>query len=161
MAQANNDQIGANVVALEGVKIGWTNFQGLEGPFNKKDERFFTVFLPEAVAEELSKLGWNVKFPEAEEIPEEGFEKNPTIQIKMKIDGARPPKIAIVNGRNNEPVMLNGDSVGILDNTDIDFVDIEFRANNYDVQGRQGKSAWLRALYVTINKYAFDDKYGV
>lgn len=152
--------INPNEVQLEDVRIGWTNFSGAEGKYNKKGEQFFELFLRSDVASKLEDEGYNVKFPEEQEAEEDEYQKDPHLRIKLRMDGARPPKVVITNGAGGAS-QLNADTIQILDNVDIATVDIVFRANNYDVNGSTGKSAWLKALYITLNRTAFDDKYNV
>lgn len=149
-----------NEVTLEDVRIGWTNFSGAKGPFNKEGDLFFELFLREEVATKLADEGYNVKFPDEEEAEEDEYQKDPHLRIKLKMDGARPPKVVITNGANGS-TQLNADTIQILDQADIAGVDIIFRPYEYDVQGSRGKSAWLKALYVTLDRNAFDDKYSV
>ena len=154
------NSIGNDVVALEGVKIGWPNFSGATGPFNKDGKRMFTIFLPEDVAEEMAALGWPVKFPEAQEAnPEDDYQQDARIQVSLKMDGARPPKIALIG--TGAPTLLTADTVGIVDTSAINFVDVVFRAYNWEMNGKTGKSAWLKEIYVNLDTGTFADKYGI
>ena len=160
MADTPLVSIKPNEVQLEDVRIGWTNFSGSKGPFNKEGDLFFELFLRQDVANALADEGYNVKFPDEEDQEEDEYQKDPHLRIKLKMDGARPPKVVITNGSNGS-TQLNADTIQILDQADILTVDIIFRPYEYDVQGSRGKSAWLKGLYVTLNRSAFDDKYNL
>ena len=66
----------------------------------------------------------------------------------------RPPKIVQVSG--NRRIELDEESVNHLDWADISSADVVINPYNYD----SGKvTAYLQALYVTINEDAFAHKY--
>jgi len=149
-------------IAIQDVRIGWTNFSGQAGLYNKKGETFFELFLTPEQADRLAEMGYAVRYPEqTKENLEDEYEAEAHMRIKMKMDGARPPKIVIVNGAEDHATILDEETVGILDTTDIQKVDIVFRPYDWTFNADTGRSAWLKALYVTINKYAFDDKYNL
>ena len=41
------------VITIENVQVGFKNFAGAEGPYNRKGDRNFAVFLDEDVARSL------------------------------------------------------------------------------------------------------------
>lgn len=154
------NSIGTGVVALEGVQIGWPNFEGAKGEYNKDGKRMFTIFLPDDVAQEMAALGWDVKFPEAtQDNAEDEYQQDAKIVVKLKLDGARPPKIALVG--TGAPTLLTEENVGIIDRSSIAFVDVVFRAYDWEMNGNSGKSAWLKEIYVNLDTGTFADKYGI
>ena len=50
----------AREIAMENVRIGFKNFEGREGPYNRKGERDFVVFLDSEFAKQLESEGWKI-----------------------------------------------------------------------------------------------------
>ena len=134
-------------VRLEDVTIGrggYRNFSGQAGQYNKAGERRFSVFLPRSVGEELLSMGWNVKHKPPYR---EGEDDQYQLDIAVSFD-PYPPTITLIS-HDGTRSFLNSESVGILDNTDIQRADLEIRPYNWDVNGKQGTKAYLRELVVT------------
>lgn len=94
--------------------------------------------------------GWNVKMLQPRD---ESDRPTPFIRVRVKFTN-RPPKIVQVSG--NKRIELDEESVNHLDWADISSADVVINPYNYD----SGKvTAYLQALYVTINEDAFAHKY--
>lgn len=151
-----------NTVLLEGVRLVFRNFTGKEGQYNREGDRNFGVIIPDmATAQAMIKDGWNVKFlkprenDDEDELPEE--EETPWLSVKVGFGKGAPPKIVIVTSRGK--TMLDEKTVDMLDWAEIVNVDMIVRPYNYDVQGRQGISAYVKSLYVTIEEDELERKY--
>lgn len=146
---------------LEHAKIGFRNFEGREGQYNRKGERSFAVFLEDhRLAEELAQEGWNVKFPKPRDNkadPDEP-ERDPYIQVSVGFDNY-PPKVFLIS--NGNPTKLSEDEVDMLDWAEIENVDLVLRPYQWSVNGNTGVKAYLKAAYVTIVTDAFAAKYGL
>lgn len=144
---------------VENASIGFKNFAGQEGPYNKAGERSFAVFLDQAFADELVTEGWNVKMPKEREFAAgEEDTRNPYIQVSVGFEFF-PPKIVMVTGENKN--VLNEEEVAMLDWAEIENVDLVLRPYHWSVQGKSGIKAYLKAMYITIETDAFSAKYGI
>lgn len=140
-------------VVLEDVRIVFRNFSGAASRFNAAGQRNFCVILEDDVAAAMKKDGWNVKYLSPREEDEE-----PTPYIQVKVSYAnRPPRVVLVTDRGQ--THLGEGEVSIMDWADIRKVDVIFRPYPYDVNGRQGLSAYCQSLYVTINEDELERKY--
>lgn len=139
---------------IENARLVFRNFTGKPTTFDPKGgSRTFGVLLDVDRATRMAELGWNVKTLRPRE---EGDEPQPYISVKVNF-GTRPPRIVMIasRGRTN----LGEDEVNVLDFVDIKNADLILRAYNYDVNGRQGISAYLQALYITIEEDDLERKY--
>lgn len=152
-----------NTVLMEGVRIIFRNFEGKEGRFNKPGDRNFGVIIPDReTAEVMAKDGWNVKWlqPREDVAAEAGAEEDtetPWLPVKVAFDKGRPPRVAMITSRGR--TNLDESSVDMLDWADITNVDLIVRPYNWDVNGKQGTSAYLQSLYVTIEEDELEKKY--
>ncbi len=134
-------------VRLEDVRIGYgsfRNFSGQKTEYNKTGDRKFSVFLPEEAAMELEDLGWFVKHKPPYR---EGDDPQHQLDVAVAFE-PYPPTITLIS-HDGVRTYLNEDSVGILDNTDIERADMEIRPYNWEVNGKTGVKAYLKELVVT------------
>src|SRR6188768_2021632 len=142
-------------VLMEDVEIGFRNFSGAEGEFNRKGDRNFAVFLSPQQAEEMLADGWNVKFLK---VREEGDQPQAYLQISVSYnEKAKPPKIVLVTSRSKTP--LPEELVENLDFVDIKLVDLIINPYHWNVSGKSGIKAYLRTMYITIEEDYLDLKY--
>lgn len=140
---------------LEDMQILFRNFAGEERQFNNKGQRNFSLVLSQQEADEMARDGWNVKTKAPRE-DEEGGE--PLYHLKCKVNfGGRPPQIVLVTDRGR--TRLDEDTVGVLDYADIVKVDVILNPYEYDVNGSQGVTAYVEALFATIRENALERKY--
>lgn len=148
-------------VSLEGVRIGFRNFSGAEGQYNKAGDRNFVVFLDDDTADKMAAEGWNIKLPkQREDISPDEDTREPYLPVSLTF-GMYPPKIVLINGEGGTATKLDEDSVSMLDWAEIKDVDLIVRPYNWSVNGNSGVKAYLKALYVTINEDEFAEKYGI
>ena len=134
-------------VRLEDVTIGWgsyRNFSGTKTEYNRAGERKFSVFLPQAVADELENLGWYIKHKPPYR---EGDDPQNQLDVAVAFDPYPPTVILIAH--DGTKTYLNEDTVGLLDNTDIEKADLEIRPYNWEVNGKTGTKAYAKELVVT------------
>lgn len=138
---------------LEGVRIAFRNFAGEERQYNRKGDRNFAVFLPEEVAQEMIKDGWNVKHLKPRE---DGDEPQAYLQVAVNFSG-RPPRIVMISSRGR--VNLGEEEVSILDWAQFQNVDLIIRPYEWEVSGKTGVKAYLQTIYATIEEDELDLKY--
>ena len=149
----------AKELVMESVQIGFRNFEGREGPYNRKGDRDFVVFLDREFAKELEREGWNIKWPKPNDYinPEED-DRNPYLPVSVGFD-YYPAKVYIISNEN--VTMVGQDEVEMLDWAEMENVDLVIRPYEWEVNGNSGIKAYLKAGYFTIVTNAFDDKYGI
>jgi len=147
-------------ISLENVRIGFRNFEGREGMYNKKGERSFAVFLNHSLAEELSNEGWNVKFPKVNEnaVDPDADTREPYLQVSVTFD-YYPPNVFLIS--NDVPTKLGEEEVAMLDWAEIENVDLVIRPYEWSVNRNTGIKAYLKAGYFTIVADKFAAKYGL
>ena len=149
----------AKQLNIAGARIGFKNFTGLEGPYNKEGERSFAVFLDDELAETLSADGWNVKFPKPRDFADD---EEDTRQAYLPVEvafGKFPPKVVTIT--NDIPKVLSVDEINTLDWLEIENVDLVINPYHWSVNGNSGVKAYLKAIYATIESDMFSQKYGI
>lgn len=155
-------------ITLENAKFyGRPNFSGEMDKY-KDDRRKFTVLIPEDVVLPLQALGYNVR----QSIPKpEDEDQIPNFSLKVmlnfRFDEKHPgdveyekgPDIFILQGDQHE--RLTSKTVGLLDRSRIQTMDMEIRGWEYDRDDNPGKySARLVSLVVTLVPSILEAKYG-
>lgn len=145
-------------IMLENVQIlpgNYRNFAGRPTKFNKTGgARSFCIRLEEEKVRWFQENGFNVQ----ESINPNDPEAGPTyvLSIKVSYKVAPPNVVMISNGRGTQ---LTESTVALLDNAEINYADLAINSYQYDVNGRQGYSAYLKDLYVTIADNPYAEKY--
>lgn len=148
-----------NVLNLEGAVIGFRNFAGAEGKYNKAGDRNFVVFLDPERAKELEADGWNIHWPkEREGLAPEDDDRNPYLPVQVAYNRF-PPKVVMISDGN--ATRLSEDEVETLDYVEIESTDIVINPYHWEMNGNTGIKAYLKAIYVTVATDAFSSKYGV
>lgn len=144
-------------VMIENARIIFRNFAGLEGQYNRAGDRNFGVVLEPALAEQMEKDGWNVKYLRPRE---EGDEPTPWVQVSVSYKG-RPPRIVMVTYRGDKPqrVTLPEELVEMVDFADIANADLILNPYVWNVNGKSGIKAYLKSLFVTISQDELERKY--
>ena len=147
-------------ISLENVRIGFRNFEGREGMYNKKDERSFAVFLDRHTADQLASEGWNVKFPKVQDtqVDPESDTREPYLQVSVGFD-YYPANVLLIS--NDNPTRLSVDEVAMLDWAEIENVDLVLRPYEWSVNKNSGIKAYLKSGYFTIASDKFAAKYGL
>jgi hypothetical protein len=140
---------------IEDARIIFRNFAGVETRYNRAGNRNFCVIVDDAdIAQQLISDGWNVKTLAPRDEDEEPRYYIPAAVSYKNI----PPKIYLICGRSK--VLLDEDTVGELDTADIVNVDVILRPYCWDLgNGKSGVKAYVKTMYVTIEKDEFADKY--
>ena len=149
----------AREIAMENVRIGFKNFEGREGPYNRKGERDFVVFLDSDFAKELESEGWNIKWPKSSPhiLPEED-DRDPYLPVGVGFE-FYPAKVYLIS--NDNVTQIGPEETEMLDWAELKNVDLVIRPYEWEVNGKKGIKAYLKAGYFTIVTNAFDEKYGI
>lgn len=150
----NNEGKVVGNITIEGARIFFRNFSGLEGKFNAKGKRNFCVAIDEDLARDLEEEGWNVKYLEPRD---DGDERLPYIQVSVMFGKGVPPKVVIITSRGK--TTLTEDEINILDWAEITNADLIIRPYNWEVSGKTGVKAYLKSLFVTISEDELEQKY--
>jgi hypothetical protein len=138
---------------FEGRRILFRNFSGEKSKFNPQGDRTFNVIITQEEADELTREGWNVKsLPprEEDELP------TPTLPVRVYY-GKRSPVAVLITHRGKTP--LDESMIGILDWAEPKQIDMIIRPSHWDVNGKQGIKAYLKAVYFTMQESELDLKY--
>lgn len=152
---AKNNRM-SNVV-LENVRILFPNFAGKVDQFNSQGARKFSVELPEAVAQDMAKDGWNVKSPKEREGGDPDAERrlpHLAVEISYKIFS---PQVTMITGRRR--TNLTATELDILDWADIVTTDVVLQPSQYEMNGKSGVKAYLQKMFITIEEDVLDKKY--
>ena len=116
--------------------------------------RNFAVIIPnKEIADELIADGWAVKIKQPRDEDDSPFMYLP---VKVKFNN-RGPAAYVKSG--NSVQRLNQDTIGMLDEIDIQSVDMDLRAYDWEVNGKTGRSAYLQAINVIQNIDRFGAQY--
>ena len=142
-----------NNITIEGARLVFRNFEGKEGKFNAAGKRNFCVLLDDDLAHTLQDDGWNIKWLNPKE---EGDEPQAYIQVAVSF-GVVPPKIVLITSAGKQT--LDERSISILDWAEIENADVISRPYNWEMNGKTGVKAYVKALYIKIAEDEFERKY--
>lgn len=145
----------AKTFMIEDCQLIFRNFEGKEGPYNRKGDRNFAVILPQDVGHQMLKDGWNVRYLP---VREEGDEETPYITVAVNFKN-RPPRVVMLTSRAR--TNLDEETVEVLDWANIEKADLICRAYEWIVGDKSGVKAYLQTLFVTIKEDALERKYAI
>lgn len=145
----------AKTFKIEDAQVIFRNFEGKEGQYNRKGDRNFAVILPEKIAKQMLRDGWNVKYLAPRE---EGDEETAYIQVSVNFKN-RPPRVFMITSMARTP--LTDDTIEVLDWADFRTVDLIARGYEWDVNGKTGIKAYLQTMFVTIEENDLERKYSI
>lgn len=140
-------------VVIEGARLIFRNFSGKAGQYNPEGQRNFCVVLNDDIAERMRQDGWNIKYLSPRE---EGDAPQPYLQVKCRFDNF-PPHIVMIAGHGKS--VLDEKSVESLDWAEIANADLIISPYQWEMGGKEGVTAYVKKLYVTIAEDPFEAKY--
>lgn len=143
-----------DILEIEDARIIYRNFEGIASKFNREGDRNFAVIIPnDEIKDELIEAGWNVKIKPPRDEDDTPFMFMP---VKVKFNNRGPAAYL----RSGETVTrLNEDTIGILDEIDIQSVDMDLRPYDWEVNDKTGRTAYLQAINVIQDIDRFGDMY--
>ena len=143
-----------NILQIDDARIIFRNFSGAPSKFNREGDRNFAVIIPEQeIADALIAEGWNVKIKPPREDGDTPFMYLP---VKIKFND-RGPRVYLKSGSNI--IRLDEESISCLDNVDTISVDLDIRPYDWNVNGMEGRTAYLQSIQVTQEVDRFYDQY--
>lgn len=140
-----------DILQIDDARIVYRNFSGTGSKFNREGDRNFAVVIPDQdIADELVNRGWNVKIK-----PPRDEDDTPFMFLPVKIKfNERGPKVYLQSG--DKTVELDEESVDCLDDVDILGVDLDIRPYDWEVNGKQGRTAYLQSIHVVqeVDRFA-------
>ena len=139
------------ILQMDDARIIYRNFSGAESKFNRKGDRNFAVVIDDQqLAEDLRNDGWNIKIRPPRDIDDEPFMYLP---VKIKFNDSGPNVYLVTGDRMNR---LDEDSIDCLDNVDILEVDLDVRPYDWEINGKEGRTAYLQSIKVTqrVDRFA-------
>lgn len=139
------------ILQIDDARIIYRNFSGAPSKFNREGDRNFAVVIDdEDICDALVNDGWNVKIKPPRE---EGDNPFMFLPIKIKFND-RGPRVYLKTGKNVNK--LDEETVSILDNVDILSVDLDVRPYDWEVNGKEGRTAYLQSMQVEqeIDRFA-------
>lgn len=145
-----------DILQIDDARIVYRNFSGAGSQFNREGDRNFSLVIPDQdIADALIEQGWNVKIKPPREEGDTPFMHLP---VKIKFND-RGPNVYLKSG--NALNKLTEDTVGMLDDVDILSVDLDLRPYDWDVNGKQGRTAYLHSMQVTQQVDRFQSRFDV
>ena len=142
------------ILQIDDAKIIFKNFEGRGDKFNREGDRNFSLLIEDPnTADAMVKEGWNVRIKPGRDEDEEPFMRLP---VKVKFTDYGPN--VYLNSAGNV-TKLDEESIGCLDNIDIESVNMDIRPYDWDVNGRTGRTAYLQSMEVVQRIDRFSARY--
>ena len=131
------------ILQIDDARIIHRNFSGAGSKFNREGDRNFSIVIEDQeTGEALREEGWNVKIKPPREDGDEPFMFLP---VKVKFND-RGPNVYLVSGDAEN--QLKEDTISCLDDVDIARVDLDIRPYDWEVNGKEGRTAYLHSMEV-------------
>ena len=142
------------ILQIDDARIIYRNLRGEGGKYNREGDRNFVVVIPDQeMADALLAEGWNVKIKPPRE---EGDAPFMFLAVKVKFND-RGPAIYLKTGTNRN--RLDEESVDILDDISISSVDMDVRPYDWEVNGKEGRTAYLQSMELVQELDRFAERY--
>lgn len=145
-----------NDVTLRNVRIIFRNFAGAPTRFNAVGgKRTFSILLNENEANELSSMGFNVKA-----LKQRDPDDDPAFHLPVEVSyRVKPPRIVFISNRGRKRTVIDEDTVGLIDYTEIEKIDLTINPYLWEMENAHGVKAYLKTMYVTIREDELDIEY--
>ena len=144
-----------DILQIDNARIVYRNFSGEGSKFNREGDRNFAVIIEDQeMADELAAKGWNVKIK-----PPRDDDDSPFMFLPVKVKFNERGPAAYLKSGNADPVKLDEETISCLDEIDILSVDLDIRAYDWEVNGKEGRTAYLQSIFVTQEVDRFASRY--
>lgn len=142
------------ILQIDDARIIFRNFSGIGSKFNREGDRNFAVVIDdEDIKDALVEAGWNIKIKPARDEDDIPFMYLP---VKIKFND-RGPSVYLKTGDTVNK--LDEETIDCLDNVDILGVDLDIRPYDWEVNGKEGRTAYLQSIQVTQEIDRFAERY--
>ena len=141
-------------IEINNAKIIFKNFSGKPGVYNKEGDRNFCLLLPDDAAVDFFRR--NGYSPTVKPSTSEEGEFFRYIKVKLKFNQWGP---TIILKSGDKKTRVDENLVSALDSIRIESVDMDIRPYYWEVNGKEGRSAYLQAINVIQNIDRFGAKY--
>lgn len=154
-------------IEMNDATIIFRNFSGRPDKYNRAGDRNFAVVIPtEELKDKLVNdvnrfdVGWNVKIRPPREEGDEPF-----MYLSVKVNYYEDERTGKINGpdvylKSGTAVnKLTEETIGMLDDIEIEHVDLDIRPYDGEVSGRPFRAAKLKAIWVTQKVDRFAERY--
>lgn len=142
------------ILQIDDARIIFRNFSGIGSKFNREGDRNFAVVIDdEEIKDALVEAGWNIKIKPARDEDDIPFMYLP---VKVKFND-RGPSVYLKTGDTINK--LDEETIDCLDNVDILGVDLDIRPYDWEVNGKEGRTAYLQSIQVTQEIDRFAERY--
>ena len=144
-----------NNIEIENARLIFRNFAGKPDKYNTKGGiRKFGVIIDPMMADELREEGWNIKMLAPKEPDGEPLFY---LSVKLQYGEYRKPNVYIIaNGKKEE---LTEDTVAAIDVAELQCVNLVISPYYWEVNGKSGINAYLKAGYFEIVTDSFAERY--
>lgn len=147
------------IVQFDEVRLCYKNFSGEPGPYNRAGDRSFSIVIDdEDIAKELAANGWNVREKPGREEGDPPFRHLP---VRVFFNEYGPNVYLTVRDNVRK---LNEETVDMLDHIYIADASIDIRPNDWNINGRTGRTAYLQSAHIVqeitdrfADLYPYDD----
>lgn len=145
------------VIMIDDARIIYRNFEGRGDKYNREGDRNFAVLIDDEniakqLCEDVNDMGapWNVKIKDPRDDGDMPFMYLP---VKVKFNN-RGPNVYLVSG--NRRNVLGPESIGMLDQIEIDSVNLDIRPYDDMINGKAFRAAYLQSIEVhqRIDRFA-------
>lgn len=146
------------ILQIDDAYIIYRNFEGRGDKYNREGDRNFALLIPD---EELKDkllmdvnrydVAWNIKIKPRED----GDAPFMYLPVKVKFT-ERGPNVYLKSGTATN--RLTEDTIGMLDDIEIESVDLDIRPYDDVVNGKPFRAAYLYAMHVTQRVDRFRDR---
>src|SRR5690349_1316453 len=146
-----------NDLVIEDAQIRWTNFAGREDTYNREGDRNFVVFLSPEDAERLARDGWNIKQTRNNH-DDDDFVPQDYMQVKVSYKHTAP-RIVTLGEKTRRRTEIGENQVELLDDFEFRTIDLRINPYHWDINGRQGITAYLKNFYGLVVEDFLDLKW--
>lgn len=131
------------ILQIDDARIVYRNFSGEGSMYNREGDRNFSVIIPDQeIKDALVNEGWNVKTKPPRDEDDTPFMHLP-VKVKFNEFG---PNVHLIVG--NKDILLDEDSIHRLDRVSISHVDLDIRPYDWEINGKEGRTAYLQSIRV-------------